>query len=128
MRFPGEDVSALTLQQLRGREGARVKNAYKEAAEKYHVQWSRRDYKVDDFAAGDLVNQALSCANAALYGLAHAVTVSLGLSPGLGFVHVGHERSFVYDLADLYKARITIPAAFSCAAECPPQLSSAVRK
>ena len=34
----------------------------------------------------------------------------------LGFVHVGHENSFVYDIADLYKAETTIPVAFEMAA------------
>lgn len=29
MRFPGEDVSSLTLQQLRGREGARIRSVYR---------------------------------------------------------------------------------------------------
>ena len=48
--------------------------------------------------------------------LAHAVIAALGCSPGLGFVHVGHENSFVYDIADLYKADITIPLAFEVAA------------
>lgn len=47
-----------------------------------------------------------------------AVIAALGCSPGLGFVHVGHENSFVYDVADLYKAEITIPLAFEVAAEC----------
>ncbi len=28
----------------------------------------------------------------------HAVIVALGCAPGLGFVHTGHERSFVFDL------------------------------
>ena len=128
IRFPDEDVSKLTLQQLRGKEGARVRSAYREAAKKYHVEWEKREYKVDYFAAGDPVNQALSCANAALYGLAHAVIVAMGLSPGLGFVHVGHDRSFVYDLADLYKAKVTIPISFECAAENPANLSSVVRR
>ena len=41
---------------------------------------------------------------------------ALGLSPGLGFIHVGHDCSFVYDIADLYKADITIPLAFEVAA------------
>lgn len=39
-----------------------------------------------------------------------------GLLPGLGFVHSGHERSFVLDIADLYKTEIAIPAAFDAAA------------
>ena len=38
--------------------------------------------------------------------------VSLGYSPGLGFIHTGKQLSFVYDVADLYKAETTIPAAF----------------
>ena len=42
---------------------------------------------------------------------------ALGMSPGLGFVHTGHDKSFVYDIADLYKAEITIPIAFKIASE-----------
>lgn len=62
-----------------------------------------------------MINQALSAAHVALYGLVHSVLVALGLSPGLGFVHIGHDLSFVYDIADLYKAEITIPIAFEVA-------------
>lgn len=62
-----------------------------------------------------MVNQALSAAHACLYGLVHSVIVALGCAAGLGFIHTGHERSFVYDIADLYKAEITIPIAFSIA-------------
>lgn len=116
MRFPGEDVSRLTMQQLRGREGARVRNAYREEAEKTGVQWKRRDYKPDDFAASDPVNQALSAATTCLYGAVHAVTVALGCSPGLGVIHTGHDRSFVYDVADLYKVELAVPVAFEVAA------------
>lgn len=72
-----------------------------------------RNYDVEDWSAGDQINQALSAANTSLYGVVHSVIVALGCSPGLGFVHTGHERSFVYDVADLYKAEISIPVAFS---------------
>lgn len=44
------------------------------------------------------------------------------LFPGLGFVHIGHSLSFVYDIADLYKAEITIPIAFRLAAESPEDI------
>ena len=116
MRFPDDEgISRLTMQQLRGREGARVKRTYREHASRTGVEWNRRDYDVVDFASGSVVNQALSAANTSLYGVVHAVIVALGCSPGLGFVHTGHERSFVYDIADLYKAEITIPAAFDVA-------------
>lgn len=128
LRFPGEDVSRLTLQQLRGREGARVRQAYRAASRATGVPWAGRDYDPDDFAAGDPVNQALSAGCACLYGLAHAVIVALGCAPGLGFVHAGHARAFVYDIADLYKAETVIPIAFQIAAEEPADLPAETRR
>lgn len=116
MRFPGEDLAALTMQQLRGREGARVRRCYRDWSEKTGVPWHGRDYTVGAWKATTPVNQCLSAANSALYGVCHAAILHLGCSPGLGFVHTGHQLSFVYDLADLYKAEITIPAAFQIAA------------
>lgn len=128
MRFPNEDVSSLTMQQLRGREGSRIRAVYRREAQKWNVQWDGREYDPDNFEASNAVNQALSAGHACLYGLAHAVIAALGCSPGLGFVHVGHERSFVYDIADLYKAEITIPAAFEIASAPTGDLPSAVRR
>lgn len=128
MRFPGEDVSKLTMQQLRGREGARVRKAYYAASKKTGISWDGRDYDPQHFETGSPVNQALTAGNSCLYGLAHAVIFALGCSPGLGFVHVGHENSFVYDIADLYKAELVIPLAFEVAAENPPDLPSVMRR
>ena len=128
MRFPDEDVSGLTTQQLRGREGSRVREAYRRASKRWNVPWNGRVYDPCDFTSGDAVNQALSAGHACLYGLAHAVISALGCSPGLGFVHVGHESSFVYDVADLYKAEITIPIAFEIAASAPDDLPGTVRR
>jgi CRISPR-associated protein Cas1 len=117
MRFPGEDTSSLTMQQLRGREGARVRRCYREHAQRTGVPWKTRDYDPANFTGSDPINQALSAAHVCLYGIVHAVIVALGASPGLGFVHTGHERSFVYDVADLYKSEITIPTAFDVTAQ-----------
>jgi len=117
MRFPEEDVSTLTMQQLRGREGSRIRSLYREQSKKWNVEWNGRVYRPEDYQSGDPVNKALSSGNACLYGLAHAVICALGCSPGLGFVHVGHELAFAYDIADLYKAETTIPIAFEMAAE-----------
>jgi CRISPR-associated protein Cas1 len=81
------------------------------------VAWNGREYKAGDaFAVGDDLNRLLSAANAALYGICHAVIVGVGASPGLGFVHTGSATSFVMDIADLYKAEYTIPLAFELAA------------
>ncbi len=128
MRFPDEDVSGLTMQQLRGREGARVREIYRQQSAKWNVPWNGRQYDPEDYASGDAVNQALSAGHACLYGLAHAVIAALGCSPGLGFVHVGHESSFVYDVADLYKAETTIPVAFEIAAQEVDDVGAAVRR
>lgn len=128
LRFPGEDVSRATMQQLRGREGARVKRLYREHAERTGVVWDRRDYDKADFAAGSAINQALSAATSSLYGVVHAVIVALGCSPGLGFVHTGHSRSFVFDIADLYKAEMTIPVAFDVVASDPEDIPAETRR
>jgi len=129
MRFPDEDVSQLTLQQLRGREGARIRAVYRQASKKWNVPWNGRDYDPENFSDGDPVNQALSAGHACLYGAAHAVIQALGCAPGLGFVHTGHECSFVYDMADLYKADITIPLAFELAASVPKEeIASVMRR
>lgn len=117
MRYRDENPNALTMQQLRGREGARVRQIYRLYSKKYKVEWDGREYEVDDYESGTAVNKALSSANVSLYGLVHSITVALGMSPGLGFVHQGHDRAFVYDIADLYKAEYTIPLSFQIAAE-----------
>ena len=76
LRFPNEDVSGLTTQQLRGREGSRVRKTYRTAAEKWKIPWNGREFDPDNFSSGDPVNQALSAGHACLYGLAHAVIVA----------------------------------------------------
>ena len=81
------------------------------------VKWKKRTYKSDSWEASDTINQALSEANAMLYGVCHAAIVSMGFSPGLGFIHTGKQLSFVYDIADLYKTETTIPAAFEAVAK-----------
>ena len=128
MRFPGEDVSRLTMQQLRGREGARIRKVYREWSSRTGVEWNGRRFDPNNYSCGDDVNRALSTANSCLYGLAHSVIVSLGCSPGLGFIHTGHERSFVYDVADLYKTETSIPAAFSMAASGKKDIGAATRR
>ena len=73
----------------------------------------KRSYKQEDWDEADPINRALSVANAVLYGICQAAIVSLGFSPGLGFIHTGKMLSFVYDIADLYKLEASVPAAFS---------------
>lgn len=117
MRFPDEEVDSLTMQQLRGREGARVRRLYRQHSTRTGVPWSGRVYQAGEpFAAGDDVNRLLSAGHSCLYGICHAAIVGIGASPALGFVHTGGATSFVLDIADLYKAEYTVPLAFDLAA------------
>jgi len=127
LRFDEPVPPDITLQQLRGREGIRVRQAYAEAARRYGVRWQGRSYKRDRWDHADPLNRALSAANACLYGLAHAAVVSAGYSPALGFIHTGKQLSFIYDIADLYKAEVTIPVAFAVTAAKPTELERQVR-
>lgn len=126
-RFAEELCGDLTLEQIRGMEGIRMRKAYATAAETYGVKWSGRQYQRTNWNDTDPVNQALSTANASLYGICHAAIVSAGFSPAIGFIHTGKMLSFVYDIADIYKAEITIPLAFRIAAEETNDLSRKVR-
>ncbi len=127
-RFPGEDISRLTMQQLRGREGARMRSAYRAAADEAGVYWTNRSYKKGQWERTDPPNRALSAANSCLYGICHAAITSLGCSPGLGFIHTGNALSFVHDIADLYKTKITIPIAFKVTADRHYRPESTVRR
>lgn len=128
MRFPNEPTDGLTMQQLLGKEGTRVRRAYERESARTGVPWSGRSYKTTNFDDADDVNRALSAANTALYGVVHAIIVALGCSPGLGFVHARNERSFVYDIADLYKVDITVPLAFELVADQVADVSVAARR
>ncbi len=50
------------------------------------------------------------------------------MSPALGFVHTGNQRSFVWDVADLYKAQITLPIAYAIAAEGGESVAQRTRR
>jgi CRISPR-associated protein Cas1 len=127
-RFSDPLPSGLTLEQIRGREGIRVRTAYAEAAEKFGIVWKGRNYNRTSWEDADPLNRALSSANACLHGLVHAALLSSGYSPALGFIHQGKQLSFVYDIADLYKMQVTVPVAFSAVAEGLTALETKVRK
>ncbi|MEW6718696.1 MAG: type I-E CRISPR-associated endonuclease Cas1e [Chloroflexota bacterium] len=119
---------ALSLQQIRGIEGARVRQAYQTASQKYDVPWHGRRYDRTKWVKSDPVNRAFSAAHALLNGLCHAAIVSGGYSPAIGFIHTGKQLSFVYDIADLYKVEVTIPLAFQAVAKSKEKIESRVRE
>jgi CRISPR-associated protein Cas1 len=126
-RFPGQLPAGLSLQHIRGMEGIRVREAYAKASRESGVEWKGRNYRGNSWAETDPVNRALSAANSCLYGLCHAAILSSGFSPALGFIHTGKMLSFVYDVADLYKADVSVPVAFREAARGTDALERRVR-
>lgn len=127
-RFAEDLDPALTLPQIRGMEGTRVRSAYAEASKAYGVAWYGRHYDRQNWRNADPINRALSAANALLNGLCHAAIVSGGYAPALGFIHTGKQLSFVYDIADLYKVDVTVPVAFATVGESPDRVESRVRQ
>ncbi|ACY98237.1 type I-E CRISPR-associated endonuclease Cas1e [Thermomonospora curvata] len=128
MRFPDEDPAGLTRQELLGREGRRVKERYRQEAAKYGITWKGRHYIPGDFGSSDPVNQAVTAAAQCMYGIAQTTVAALGCSPGLGFIHSGHELAFVLDIADLYKTEFALPIAFRTVAESPEDVGSRTRR
>lgn len=114
-RFDEEAPSRRSIDQLRGIEGARVREIYKQIARKYGVEWSSRNYDRKAWDAADIPNRCLSSATACLYGLSEAAILAAGYAPAIGFLHRGKPQSFVYDVADVYKFETVVPAAFETA-------------
>jgi CRISPR-associated protein Cas1 len=127
MRFPEPLDPALTLKQIRGKEGIRVRELYAHWSRETGVKWDGRAYKQNDWRRATPINRALSAANSCVYGVVHAAIIAAGYSPALGFIHTGKMLSFVYDVADLYKAELAIPVAFRCTAAGEQRLESRVR-
>jgi CRISPR-associated protein Cas1 len=120
VRFGEEPPARRSVEQLRGIEGARVRQTYQLLARKFGVTWKGRDYDADEWDSADLPNRCLSAATACLYGVTEAAVLAAGYAPAVGFIHTGKPLSFVYDVADIYKFETVVPVAFKVAASAPP--------
>ncbi len=127
MRFGEEPPARRSVEQLRGIEGARVREMYKRIAQRYGVEWKARNYDQQDWDAGDIPNRCLSAATSCIYGVTEAAVLAAGYAPAVGFIHTGKPLSFVYDVADVYKFETVVPAAFKTAAEGGGSLEQRVR-
>jgi CRISP-associated protein Cas1 len=116
LRFGSEPPARRSVDQLRGMEGARVRELYKTLARLHGVQWQARRYDPDEWNRGDVPNRCLSAGTACLYGLCEAAILAAGYAPAIGFLHRGKPLSFVYDIADIFKFSTVVPAAFTVAA------------
>lgn len=127
MRFGEEPPQRRSVEQLRGIEGARVREMYKRMAAKYGVEWRARNYDPAQWDVSDLPNRCLSAATASLYGVTEAAVLAAGYAPAVGFIHTGKPLSFVYDVADIHKFETVVPVAFKVAARKPANPEREVR-
>jgi CRISPR-associated protein Cas1 len=127
VRFGEEPPARRSVEQLRGIEGARVREMYKRLAQRHGIVWKARDYDPERWDASDVANRCLSSATACLYGVTEAAVLAAGYAPAVGFIHTGKPLSFVYDVADLYKFETVVPVAFRIAASNPRNPEQQVR-
>ena len=118
LRFTDMPLENMTLEQMRGMEGVRMRTAYNTLSKQYGVAWNRRNLKGVDYNKMDMINKAISYNNSLLYALCAGIITTLGYNTALGFIHVGNINSFVFDIADLYKVETTLPASFETVRDC----------
>lgn len=127
IRFGEPAPQRRSVEQLRGIEGARVRETYKLLSRQYGVQWRARNYDRNQWDAADIPNRCLSAATACLYGITEAAVLAAGYAPAVGFIHTGKPLSFVYDIADLFKFETVVPVAFHIASNTPREPERQVR-
>lgn len=108
--LPHRDISV-----LRGIEGARMKETYRIEADRYRLPWEGRHYDRSRPDSADIPNQAINHAATFVECAADVAVAAVGALPPLGFIHEDSSNAFTLDVADLYRAEITIPLAFRVA-------------
>ena len=103
----GEVLPHQGLNALRGIEGARMKQTYRNLAHRYGVPWQGRRYDRGNPLAADIPNQAINHASVAV--------TAVGAIPQLGFIHEHSGDAFALDIADLFRDTILLPAALQSA-------------
>ena len=68
VRFGEEPPARRSVEQLRGIEGARVRETYKLIARKYGVEWKARNYDTQEWDKGDLPNRCLAACSPRAWG------------------------------------------------------------
>lgn len=116
-RRMGKRLKGRDLNTLRGIEGARMKAVYEKLAAKHGIAWSGRRYDRQNPDETNTINQAINHAATAIQGAAMIAVSVTGTIPQLGFIHESSGKAFALDIADLYRASVTLPVAFASAAE-----------
>lgn len=116
----GEVLPASDIAVLRGIEGARMKETYRQLADAYGVAWKGRRYDRSSPTANDLANNAINHASAAVRALAEVAVAVTGAIPQLGFIHEDSGHAFSLDIADIFRDDTLLPLAFGAMKQFRP--------
>jgi CRISPR-associated protein Cas1 len=108
----GEVLPATDLDALRGIEGARMKETYRQLAAQFGIDWQGRRYDRSAPGEADVANQAINHAASAVEGAALTAVAATGTLPQLGFIHEDSGNAFALDVADLFRDAVLLPVAF----------------
>ena len=108
--LPHRDIAV-----LRGIEGARMKETYRIEADRHRLPWQGRRYDRSHPDGADIPNQAINHVATFVECAADIAVAAVGALPPLGFIHEDSSNAFTLDIADLYRAEVTIPLAFRVA-------------
>ena len=111
----GELVPHTDIDILRGIEGARMRQTYKNLAQQHGIPWQGRRYDRKNPLTADIPNQAINHASVAVTSAAVIAVMALGAIPQLGFIHEHSGDAFALDIADLFRDTVLLPAAFKSA-------------
>jgi CRISPR-associated protein Cas1 len=116
------------IETLRGIEGARMKEAYRLAAQHAGIAWNGRRYDRSDPLGADVANQALNHAATFVEAAADIAVAAVGALPPLGFIHEESSNAFTLDIADLFRVDVTLPVAFGAVKELSAGKASALER
>ena len=111
----GQILPHKEIEVLRGIEGARMKETYSLTAEQYGIPWQGRRYNRQNPTGADVPNQAINHAATFVESAAEIAVTAVGALAPLGFIHEDSSNAFTLDIADLYRAELVVPLAFSVA-------------
>jgi len=112
----GEDVEGDDIETLRGIEGVRMKETYRQLATQYGLIWAGRLYDRENPSGDDPINTAINHASSAVRAASMIAVAASSTIPQLGFIHETSAEAFSLDIADLYRSSFMLPLAFQTVA------------
>ena len=111
------NIDRYDIDELRGIEGARVREVYRLCAKQIGIPWHGRRYDRQNPSSADIPNQAINHVATAIESAATIAVIATSTIPQLGFIHESSGSAFVLDIADLHRESVTIPVAFRAASK-----------